>query len=316
MRYPREELDAYRKGAGEFENELIDEYREGTVTRRELLQRGSVLGMSIPLLSLIAGVPLATAAPQRQARSTAGVLRVGSPTADGSLEPPLLQSLGALAVSHMAGEQLVFADKNSRLVPRLATSWKASNKAKTWTFQIRRNVRFHDGTPLTARRRGRVVQAAPDEGLAGALVLQGRDRRRQEGRRERRPVQPRRAERVLPVRAQPADVPGDHPAEVLPAAVRPLQAGRVDVHDERHRPVQAEGEPRRGRVHLRREPDLLGRATLDRHGRVADPRGSGPHDRASRVVRSTSPSSSRTREPSRSATRRSRCGRQTTATCT
>ena len=49
----------------------------------------------------------------------------------------------------MAGEQLVFADKNSRLVPRLATSWKASNKAKTWTFQIRRNVRFHDGTPLT-----------------------------------------------------------------------------------------------------------------------------------------------------------------------
>ena len=149
MRYPREELEAYRKSAGEFENELIDEYREGTVTRRELLQRGSVLGMSIPLLSLVAGVPLATAAPQARARTTAGTLRVGSPNADGSLEPPLLQSLGALAVSHMAGEQLVFADKNSRLVPRIATSWKASNKAKTWTFQIRRNVRFHDGTPLT-----------------------------------------------------------------------------------------------------------------------------------------------------------------------
>ena len=97
MRYPREELDAYRKSAGEFENELIDEYREGTVTRRELLQRGSVLGMSLPLLSLVAGVPLATAAPQRQVRTTAGTLRVGSPTADGSLEPPLLQSLGALA---------------------------------------------------------------------------------------------------------------------------------------------------------------------------------------------------------------------------
>ena len=72
------------------------------------------------------------------------------PATDGSLEPPLLQSLGALAVSHMAGEQLVFADKNSRLVPRIATSWKSSNKAKTWTFQIRKNVKFHDGTPLTA----------------------------------------------------------------------------------------------------------------------------------------------------------------------
>jgi peptide/nickel transport system substrate-binding protein len=35
-------------------------------------------------------------------------------------------------------------------VPRIATSWKSSNKAKTWTFQIRKNVKFHDGTPLTA----------------------------------------------------------------------------------------------------------------------------------------------------------------------
>ena len=149
MRYPREELDAYRKSAGELENELIDEFRDGNVTRKELLRRGSVLGMSVPLLSLVAGVPLAAAAPQTAGRR-GGTLRVGSPATDGSLEPPLLQSLGALAVSHMAGEQLVFADKSSRLVPRIATSWKSSNKAKTWTFQIRRNVKFHDGTPLTA----------------------------------------------------------------------------------------------------------------------------------------------------------------------
>jgi len=149
MRYPREELDAYRKSAGELENELIDEYKDGHLTRQELLRRGSVLGISVPLLSLVAGVPLAAAAPQTTGRR-GGTLRIGSPATDGSLEPPLLQSLGALAVSHMAGEQLVFADKNSRLVPRIATSWKSSNRAKTWTFQIRKNVKFHDGTPLTA----------------------------------------------------------------------------------------------------------------------------------------------------------------------
>lgn len=149
MRYPREELDAYRKRTGELENELIDDYNDGNITRKELLRRGSVLGMSIPLLGLVAGVPVAAAAPQVAGRR-GGTLRIGSPATDGSLEPPLLQSLGALAVSHMAGEQLVFADKNSRLVPRIATSWKSSNKAKTWTFQIRKNVKFHDGTPLTA----------------------------------------------------------------------------------------------------------------------------------------------------------------------
>ena len=145
-------------------------------------------------------MPFATAAPQRQVRTTAGTLRVGSPSADGSLEPPLLQSLGALAVSHMAGEQLVFADKNSRLVPRLATSWKASNKAKTWTFQIRRNVRFHDGTPLTPDDVVATFKRLLTKDSQALSSYKGADRRRQEGRSERRAVQPRCAERVLPVR--------------------------------------------------------------------------------------------------------------------
>jgi len=149
MRYPKEEIERYRQGAGDLENELIDEYRAGTVSRRELIQRGSVLGMSLPLLGLLVGAPVAAAAPARTARKSAGTLRVGGVIPDGSLEPPLLQSLGALSISHMAGEQLVFADKNSVLRPRLATSWKSSNNARTWTFQIRKGVKFHDGTPLT-----------------------------------------------------------------------------------------------------------------------------------------------------------------------
>jgi peptide/nickel transport system substrate-binding protein len=151
MRYPKEHIERYRQQAGELENELIDEYRAGGITRQELLQRGSVLGMSIPFLGLLAtGVPVAAAAPQVPARSTAGTLRVGVAAPNGSLEPPLLQSLESLSVSHIPGEQLVFADKNSVLRPRLATSWKSSRGARSWTFQIRRGVRFHDGTPLTA----------------------------------------------------------------------------------------------------------------------------------------------------------------------
>src|SRR4029450_12750804 len=34
--------------------------------------------------------------------------------------------------------------------PLLVKSWKASKDAKTFTFHLRRNVRFADGTPLTA----------------------------------------------------------------------------------------------------------------------------------------------------------------------
>jgi peptide/nickel transport system substrate-binding protein len=121
MRYPKEEIENYRRTAGELENELISEWNDGGVSRLELLQRGSALGISLPLLGLIGGVPLAAAAPQR-ARG-GGTLRVGVAAPNGSLEPPLLQSLESLAVSHIAGEQLVFADKNSILRPRLATAW-------------------------------------------------------------------------------------------------------------------------------------------------------------------------------------------------
>jgi hypothetical protein len=75
MRYPNEKIEEFRRSTGELENDLIDEYNEGSLTRRELIQRGSVLGLSLPLLALLAGRPgSALAAPMR------GVRRSSSPT--------------------------------------------------------------------------------------------------------------------------------------------------------------------------------------------------------------------------------------------
>ena len=46
-------------------------------------------------------------------------------------------------------QSLVGQDERQRLEPELAESWKAINDT-TWEFKLRRNVRFHDGTPFTA----------------------------------------------------------------------------------------------------------------------------------------------------------------------
>jgi len=46
-------------------------------------------------------------------------------------------------------EPLVKRDANQKLVPGLATSWKAVDDL-TWEFKLRKNVRFHDGSPFTA----------------------------------------------------------------------------------------------------------------------------------------------------------------------
>ncbi|MBL0142197.1 MAG: ABC transporter substrate-binding protein [Betaproteobacteria bacterium] len=47
-------------------------------------------------------------------------------------------------------EPLIQRDANQKLVPGLATSWKAVDDL-TWEFKLRKNVRFHDGSPFTAQ---------------------------------------------------------------------------------------------------------------------------------------------------------------------
>jgi peptide/nickel transport system substrate-binding protein len=46
-------------------------------------------------------------------------------------------------------ERLTARDRSLKLVPSLATRWEQVN-ATTWRFHLRKNVKFHDGTPFTA----------------------------------------------------------------------------------------------------------------------------------------------------------------------
>ena len=41
-------------------------------------------------------------------------------------------------------------DENGRIQPALATEWQSTSGGQRWQFRIRRGVKFHDGTPLTA----------------------------------------------------------------------------------------------------------------------------------------------------------------------
>jgi peptide/nickel transport system substrate-binding protein len=46
-------------------------------------------------------------------------------------------------------DKLVQMDADSRMIPGIATSWKALDD-KTWEFKLRKGVKFHDGSELTA----------------------------------------------------------------------------------------------------------------------------------------------------------------------
>jgi peptide/nickel transport system substrate-binding protein len=58
-------------------------------------------------------------------------------------------------------ESLVGIDPNQKLVPELATSWRALDPV-TWEFKLRKNVRWHDGSPFTAEDVAFTIKRAPN----------------------------------------------------------------------------------------------------------------------------------------------------------
>ena len=46
-------------------------------------------------------------------------------------------------------DKLVQMDPDSRMIPGIATSWKAIDE-RTWEYKLRKGVKFHDGSELTA----------------------------------------------------------------------------------------------------------------------------------------------------------------------
>lgn len=94
--------------------------------------------------------PRPTAATALQSAPSGNTLRL-----PGS-EPPTLDP--ALAGDATSAEYvveifsgLVTLDQNLKVVPDLAESWTVSDDRKTYTFKIRQNATFHDGTPVTAQ---------------------------------------------------------------------------------------------------------------------------------------------------------------------
>src|SRR5437899_11916741 len=47
-------------------------------------------------------------------------------------------------------ENLLSRDGKGNLIPMLAEKWQASDGGRTWKFHLRRGVRFHNGTEVTA----------------------------------------------------------------------------------------------------------------------------------------------------------------------
>jgi len=67
------------------------------------------------------------------------------------LDPALVSDGESLRITNQIFQSLVgFKPGGSEVVPQLATSWKPSANALSWTFKLKTGVKFSDGTPFNA----------------------------------------------------------------------------------------------------------------------------------------------------------------------
>ncbi len=103
--------------------------------------------LACALLALL----LALAAPGALAENVGDSLVVGAlSTVTNEIRPFTPQERDILSVYQMVYESLVYIDDNGRPQPLLCESWNETGDGNTWTFVLRQNVVFSDGTPLTA----------------------------------------------------------------------------------------------------------------------------------------------------------------------
>jgi peptide/nickel transport system substrate-binding protein len=150
-------LDQLREGQGEIANHVIDEFVAGRLSRRDLLRRGAVVGISLPVLSGIIAACSSSSTSTTPAKSggtsAAGAnatIKAGIQTPTGAINPVTVDDQGGLDMLAQTGEYLCLSDQTLTLKPVLATSWSSNSAADVWTFKIRQGVKFHNGHPLTA----------------------------------------------------------------------------------------------------------------------------------------------------------------------
>jgi peptide/nickel transport system substrate-binding protein len=94
----------------------------------------------VALLAALGALPLAAGA---------ATLRIGNQGDALSMDPHSLNESLQISVNENVYEPLVTRDRDYKLAPALATSWKQTSPT-VWRFELRKNVQFHDGTPFTA----------------------------------------------------------------------------------------------------------------------------------------------------------------------
>ena len=192
-------LDRVRRSATPVELDLVESYAQGRITRRQFIQRGTVIGLSMPIIGAViaaCGPGTASVAPSgRRAPAPAGSASAPPASAVDRRHDPVRHPEARLDRSgrdagpgrlrhrrpvvrvpvHAADDR---RSGRSRPGPRRA-EWTPNEDGTVWTFKLRQDVKWQNGGGVHVRRRRR-HDGAPRRGRQ--LRPQGRPRARWRGR--------------------------------------------------------------------------------------------------------------------------------------
>lgn len=115
--------------------------------------------MRSPFLAMLAACALVAGAPpvlaqepgaERKVVKVGGVYRRPLGNDPATLDPARTIDIYSLSVSQQIFDGLVQFDQTLTVVPGLADFWRASRDGLTWTFNLRKGVKFHHGREVTA----------------------------------------------------------------------------------------------------------------------------------------------------------------------
>ena len=126
-------------------NQLQVQLKRGQLSRREFMKRATALGIAATTAaSLCSGAA--------HAANKGGRLRVGmahGSTTD-TLDPATTENSLMTLLTYGIHNHVAEVGSSGKLEPEIAESWEASPDAKEWTFNIRKDVEFHNGKTMDA----------------------------------------------------------------------------------------------------------------------------------------------------------------------
>lgn len=132
------------------EQKILDHYTDlfaqRRISRREFMGRASAFGLSVAAASALAGKAARAATPNQ-----GGTLRMalGTGSTTDSTDPASYNDTYMQVFGLSFRNNLTEVDNHDKLAGELAESWEASDDATQWTFQLRKDVEFHNGKSLT-----------------------------------------------------------------------------------------------------------------------------------------------------------------------